>query len=239
MDSRSHKIYANDFLNEVYCYIKFDTAAEWPTSAFNNFQEAVRQLGYDRIEVTSYLIEAGSAALVRYYHHDGQFLLQLSPNGFSANWRNGSYPGWDTFWARVQEAAQCLYQVIPATIVCGVALRYVNRFPLSNSIESVKELFVLQPSVPALDGQPGAFVMRCQWEYEADKVLTVSLGAALPTEEDASGVLLELDYSLPVREGWTWDQFENSVETAHQCIYNAFNGIATDALKQIMDKGEK
>ncbi len=151
------------------------------------------------------------------------------------------YPGFDDWSPRVGEAVTLYRELARPSAVERVTLRYLNRLLLPPGDVPMERYFRVYPAVPPeVSGVHGRFAMRLELQpSHADHSLVFSFATAPSdgTNTDHSVFLLDLHDTRPLGGDDSFGRLARALEEAHENIEHAFEGMITDATRELFDRG--
>lgn len=167
---------------------------------------------------------------------DGRSILQSRINGFTDS-RLRPYDQWESFrdeaklaWASYRAAT------LPA-VISRLAVRYINRIHLPNSLIELDDFFATTPSIaPELPQRFGGFFMQLQIPFdEVSGTAMINQTIVPPNTEDTVSVVLDIDlfrdHDVPQTEDSIWE----CLEQLHRAENRVFEASITEATRRLIE----
>lgn len=235
--------YNNPRILEALCEAQFATPDDWNTACYGMLMAAVKDMGFEQTEeLITFALQVHPRekearvlpppVLMRYKHADGKKLLHLGPNSFTVN-QLAPYTGWHDFKPYVIESLSRLHKALPSVQPSRLALRYINRFEFTVTQIDLAEWFALYPTSPNIGKQKGPFLLRQDFLYAGNDVLTATAGLAYLPSSAGIAILLDLEYQTSEFD-WDLCLVDSILERAHSSVYEAFEACITDKTRETL-----
>jgi len=247
-----HPCFPNPTIAEALCEIHFVRPPEsaWDEAFFGDLFRRVQE-DFPRMEphpeVALETNRSPEGLVVRmapvtlrcvYHHRDRSRMLQLTRQLVATN-QLAPYAGWRRFRADVDAGWRNVREVVGATGIARVGLRYFNVFPRGSDEERVGEWLARSDLYPErLRGESAGFTFRFEHRLSAGRRLVVTVGERKGTGAP-SAVILDIDHIQEVREPFQVDALAAELETAHDAIWKVFSLSLTDRARRYLVGGEK
>lgn len=239
------KIYSKSPLTQAVCEFRFKSSKEWdwtiPGLVYQEIQSEFPIKREERaFEVTvtpqmQVLQNAGSAlSKLLFLRADEKAMVHVGPDLLGITVL-APYPGWEKFIKLIADQFAVYGKVANPAAFSRIGLRYINQIniPGTTNVE-LTEYFRYYPHLPEdIDQNHGPFAMRVTHGFADDRD-TMNVGIATgPTQSDAMGFILDIDYSLikydkvELKYGLHW------VEEAHSSVETMFEACLTEKTRQL------
>jgi len=178
----------------------------------------------------------------RFVSASGKVALQLSDNAFTVNFI-GEYPGWKKLRETVATAWQSFFEVINPAFVYHTEIRYINRIPLSELLQSAEFWLSSNDFLPnAALKSKHPMLSRTEARLDEANLTKVTL-VHLPPGDVQGGhgkygaLLYDINRIYLGRMPIGLEALLAKIEDLHEDIWNIFNTSVTSNLENCM-KGE-
>jgi len=240
--------YNNPPIIEAVCEFKFAEDTNWdmtiPGILFGEIREEFPHKEQHLIQEINVLTKSAPAKtqirkieLARFLNDNRTTLIQIGPRILSIN-QLKPYNTWSNFKSYIEYAFNKLNQTIELTAIQRIGLRYVNKIEIPVKGIDLANYFEFRPSFGGnLQRNYNSFILGCIFPFHGDQdSCKVELTGAVPESDDASGFMLDIDYSLvkpqsiPIIQSLEW------VDRAHEEVEKVFEGCISSALRELFSE---
>lgn len=169
---------------------------------------------------------------IAYSAEDGKSFVQVGPRAVSVH-KLSPYSSWEDFRGKVTRVHSVLLDVVGATPLERVGLRYINRLEAVNSPADLSDFLRFRPECgPGVTEPMSNVQMACTFGArggaDSYRVMLVSL---VPDDEQKAALALDIDYFTCTPGVVKYDSVLAWVEAAHSKVESVFEGCITDKLR--------
>lgn len=180
----------------------------------------------------------GNVERLQFQSADQTSLVQVGPNLLAVNLL-APYGHWEAdFKPVILEMLDLYRRVAQPTGFNRIGLRYINRLEIPEPAFTLSDYFVLQPQLPST--MPASFsnlFMRVGLPYEAAHgQLMLTFGNAPDAPENTAAFILDLDFATSQAEQLTFETASAWIESAHQCVEEAFESCITNHARELFEE---
>jgi uncharacterized protein (TIGR04255 family) len=244
--------YARPPIQEALCHFTFSEPLDWNMATPGLVYQQIRELypappeQQEQIQASVGMLpaEPGAAGFtlnkgpVRAFFKDptGAKILLLDANSFSANSLQ-PYEGWDSLYARTQNACEALAATELIQPVKRVAVRYVNRIviPDPNTIDLDDYFNIPVHGFQSDKSIVSAFLTRVESQLQNRDAVAITTFASAQNEPQESGASFLLDLEIYRENTLGWSYIE-ALEVAKELkLYenNEFETLITPATREL------
>ena len=141
------------------------------------------------------------------------------------------YPTFAKWSPSVLAAAKVFAELVEASGVSRLGLRYINRIDFDRSRIDLDDWFTVTPKLPSSwQDTAGSFFVRAERKVSPSLRLILTFGSA-PANPGESKLMLDLYAAHSLSSPVPVDRTETLIVEAHSCIEDAFEGSITDKLR--------
>lgn len=243
----SHPKYRNPTIQEAIFDIRFQPPqGRWNPLFIGNYYDKVKDhfpiLESVSLPMMQFTFGSGGSSeppptpqVYRYKSSDHSKMLQLTEGHFVVN-VIGAYPGWNVFRENIEYASQQMLEVVQPEAIGRIGLRYINRFDLTNTIdtESLQGLLKSTQYVPESVLSSLSGFSHIQVKPASNKAVKVVIGDAEASQGARRSIIFDIDYAL---EGLRTMQLETILEEAeqlHDDVWNIFSAAKDERLERLL-----